>query len=237
MKRLLFQTGGPWHPVDAQAALIRSWLPDDWKLETAFANDALDQLDDADLYIAGGMLWPELDKPLPEIAWQLAGLAPHPYVRPGEAQRAKFRRYVASGRPTLAFHGGVLCYEDWPEYGQLLGFRWHWGYTGHSKYEKFKVGVATDAHPVVAGVRDFEVADELYFNVVLPPLLPVQVHAKAHFAEWVDFPMVLTAEGDAGRIAGAGRTAYLANGHSLESFEPPAIRQLWLNTLHWLLRA
>ena len=44
MKRLLFQTGGPWHPVDAQAALVRSWLPGDWKLETAFGNDALDRL-------------------------------------------------------------------------------------------------------------------------------------------------------------------------------------------------
>ncbi len=86
MKRILFQTGGPWHPVDAQAALVRSWLPGDWRLETAFGNAALDGLADADL-------------------------------------------------------------------------------------------------------------------------------------------------------RGAGRTASLANGHALESMEPPAIRQLWLNTLHWLLRA
>lgn len=237
MKRIIFQTGGPWHPVEAQAALIRKWLLDGWELETASGNDALDRLDDADLYVAGGMFWPELDRPQPPEAWAQAGEPPQPYVRPSEKQRAAFRAYVASGRPVLAFHGGILCYEDWPEYGQLLGFRWHWGYTGHSVYARYPIRVAADSHPVVAGVTDFEVHDELYFNVVLPPLMPTQVHAKAHYGEWVDFPMVLTAEGEAGRVAGAGRTAYLANGHSMQSLEPPQIRRLWLNTLEWLLEA
>jgi len=235
MKRIVFQTGGPWHPVAQQAERVRSWLPADWHLETAFANDALDRLADADLFVAGGMLWPELDHPLPDAAWTQAGISPHGYTRPTEAQKEAFRRYVGSGRPLLAFHGGVLCYEDWAEYGRLLGFRWDWGYTGHSTYAAYKVQVDTDRHPVVAGVGDFTVTDELYFNVLLPPEMDATVLARAQFAEWVNFPMVTIAEGPAGRCPGAGRTAYLANGHSMESLEPPAIRQLWLNTLGWLL--
>jgi len=235
MKRLLFQTGGPWHPLLQQVDVIRRWLPPDWKLETAFAAEALDRLDEADLFIAAGMVWPKLDEPMPPTAWKPAGIAAHPYTRPTERQKDNFRRYIASGRPVLVFHGGILCFEDWPEYGRLLGFRWDWGYTGHSKYAEWPVHVSTDAHPVVAGVNDFSIHDELYFNVVIPPEADVQVHAKATFGEWVEFPMVLTIDGATGRVPGAGRSVYLANGHAMQSLEPPAIRRLWLNALTWLL--
>lgn len=235
MKRLLFQTGGPWHPVVQQAELVRSWLPADWQLETAPAGEALERLTNADLFIAAGMVWPAMDEPMPPEAWTQAGIAPHAYIRPSNAQKDAFRSYVASGRPILVLHGGILCFEDWAEYGKLLGFRWDWGYTGHSKYGEWPVRVMSDAHPAVAGVQDFRVHDELYFNVLIPPEADVRVHAKAQFADWVEFPMVMTIDGAAGRIAGAGRTAYLANGHTMQSMQPPAIRQLWLNTLRWLL--
>lgn len=237
MKRILFQTGGPWHPVREQAELIQSWLPAEWRIETAFGAEVFDRLDDADLYVAAAIHGPELEDspPLPARAWSLAGRAAHGYTRPTEMQKDAFRRYVAAGRPLLAFHGGIVAYGDWPEYGRLLGFRWLRGYTGHPPYAERKVQVRTDTHPVVAHVHDFAIHDELYFNVLLPPEMPVGIHAKAHFSEWVDFPMVMTAEGPAGRCPGAGRTAFLANGHDLCSMEPPAIRQLWINTLGWLL--
>ena len=79
--------------------------------------------------------------------------------------------------------------------------------------------------------------DEFYYNVLVPPEAEVIVHAHVFFADWVNFPMVVTMEGPAGRCAGAGRTAFLANGHSMQSMEPPAIRQLWRNALGWLLGA
>lgn len=47
------------------------------------------------------------------------------------------------------------------------------------------------------------------------------------------FPMVITGTG--GRITGAGKTAYLANGHSMKTFECGALRPLWINALKWLL--
>lgn len=234
MKRILFQTGGPWHPLETQAALVQTWLPRDWRIDTAFGTDALDQLDDADLYVAAAIHGPELEDPLPAEAWTLAGIAAHPYVRPTDKQKENFRRFVAAGRPVLAFHGGIVSFADWPEYGRLLGFRWLRGYTGHPPFAEFSVHVETDSHPVVAGVRDFTIHDERYFNVLIPPEMPVRIHAKAHFSQWVDFPMVMTAEGPDGRCTGAGRTAFLANGHAMQSMEPPAIRQIWLNTLHWL---
>ena len=52
MKTIVFQTGGPFHPVEAQVNLIQSWLPSDWKIKPAFGTEAFEQLADADLYVA-----------------------------------------------------------------------------------------------------------------------------------------------------------------------------------------
>jgi hypothetical protein len=57
MKKIVFQTGGPFHPVEAQANLIQSWLPSNWKIKPAFGSEAFEQLTDADLYVAGGLHW------------------------------------------------------------------------------------------------------------------------------------------------------------------------------------
>jgi hypothetical protein len=64
-----------------------------------------------------------------------------------------------------------------------------------------------------------------------------EMHAYAEFgpeqSRPAKFPMVITGTG--GRIAGAGKTAYLANGHSMKTFECEALRPLWINALKWLL--
>ena len=36
-------------------------------------------------------------------------------------------------------------------------------------------------------------------------------------------------------VEGAGKVVYLANGHDLRAFECPALRQLWLNAVRWLM--
>ena len=45
--------------------------------------------------------------------------------------------------------------------------------------------------------------------------------------------MIITAEG--GRVEGAGRTVYLANGHDLRAFACPALPRLWQNAVRWSL--
>ena len=115
MTTILFQTGGPFHPVEAQAKLIRSWLPDDWKITTAFGTDVFEQLDNADAYVAGGLHWTGLKDlstligtdPEPPI-WESAQVEKHPYVPPTEVQKGAFRKYVQSGQPILSFHSGIF---------------------------------------------------------------------------------------------------------------------------------
>lgn len=233
MPNILFQTGGPYHPVGQQADLIRTWLPAGWTLETAHGADVFDRLDAADVFVAAGLHWTGLGADGKSHVWT-DGVAPHGYVALTEKQKAAFRAYVSSGRAILGFHGGVASYDDWPEYGNLLGFRWQWGITGHTPVKDWTV-LIEGAHPSVAGVETFTLNDEIYYGIQVAPQMDTGIHAAARPYEGIRVPMVLTANG--GRSVGAGRTAYLANGHSMKSFECPALRPLWLNTLHWLVGA
>jgi type 1 glutamine amidotransferase len=243
MIKVLFQTGGPFHPVEAQARLIQTWLTDDWKIEPVFGADVFDRLEDVDIYVAAGLHWTGLhdlsnligSAPEPPI-WESAQVKKHPYVPPTEKQKIAFRKYVQSGRPILSFHSGILSYDDWPEYGQLLGYRWEQGITEHTLYADWKV-TTRSTHPIMRGVPDYELTDELYYNVQVEAGMNAQMHAYAEFGpentKPAKFPMVITGSG--GRIAGAGKTAYLANGHSMKTFECAALRPLWVNTLEWLV--
>jgi hypothetical protein len=76
------------------------------------------------------------------------------------------------------------------------------------------------------------VTARVYYNVLVTPgLLPV-VHARATWQERT-VPMIMTAEG--GRVPGAGRTVYLANGHDTRAFTCDALQRLWRNSVRWLL--
>ena len=219
MPRIVFHVGGPdFHPVADQARAIALWLGSEYQCELHDGVDAFDHLDGCDLLVLMGLHW--------------TGMAPLSY-RPMETlHRAALERYVASGRPLVAHHGAVASYDDWPRFGQLVGVAWVWGTTSHSPIGTHTVRVRQTNHPVISGVGDFDIVDELYYDLRIANDLTMQVHAEA---EWNGraHPMVITAEG--GRVRGAGKMVYLANGHDLRAFEAPAMRMFWVNAVRWVL--
>ena len=133
---------------------------------------AFEMLDGCDLFVAMGLHWTGMN-----AEW--AGkMAYHP-LEP--AHQAAFEAYVASGRPIIAHHGGIASYDDWPRYGELLGFTWVWGVTTHSPLGDHKVDVLRTGHPIVAGLEDYTLFDELYYDVQVTQGLATAVHAVA---EW-----------------------------------------------------
>ena len=218
-RRIVFHVGGPaFHPTDLQANQIRRWLGPDYHCTIHEGASAFDHLNDADLLVLMGLYW---------TASHIA------YVPPADGQKQALERYVASGRPLLAHHGAIASYDDWPRFGHLTGFSWIWGKTNHSPLGTYTINVPRSDHPVTRDVSDFQIFDELYYDIQITPGLNLTVHASARF-NGRDFPMILTAVG--GRTPGAGKTAYLANGHDLRAFEAAAIRQIWLNTIEWLVQ-
>jgi type 1 glutamine amidotransferase len=223
---IVFHLGGPpAHPVAEQAYRVSQWLGTGYTYGFRESRAAFEDLDGCDLLVLMGTYWTQS----PGAEW--AGRPPYEPLE--DHHMRAFEAYVVSGRPLLVHHGAILSYDDRPRFGELRGFTWEQGHTAHPPFATFTVNVLPTGHPVVAGVDSYAIDDELYYNVRVTPGLDVLVHATA---EWggAAHPMVMTAEG--GRTPGAGRLAYLANGHDMRAFAAPALRRLWVNTVHWLLR-
>lgn len=220
LKRLIFHVGGPeFHPVGEQAPLIVGCLGERYHCILCEGLAAFDALKECDLLVLMGLHWTGMKR---------NGLTYHPMQ---DRHKRAFEQYVASGRPLLAHHGAIASYDDWPRFGELIGFTWVWGRTTHSPVGAYTINVLPTGHPVIDGVRDYTLADELYYNVRLTPGAEPAVHAQVLW-EGAQRPMVSTLEG--GRTRGAGKVVYLANGHNMRAFECPAIARLWQNSVRWL---
>lgn len=217
--RILFHIGGPsFHPVDRQSRAIESWIGRDFECEFHDGLAAFERLDSADLLVLMGLHWTggESYQPMQDL------------------HKRAFEHYIASGRPLIAHHGAIASYDDWPRFGELIGFTWIWGKTSHSPIGDYTVRVHPTDHPIIAGMREYALHDELYYDIAITPGLEVTNHASADF-DGKRLPMIMTARGD--RTPGAGKVAYLANGHDMKAFECPAMKQLWINAIHWSLDA
>ncbi len=235
MKRIVFLVGGAYHPTEEQASTVIDWLGDDHEYQMYDGVAAFEALDTADLFVPMGMHWQGMTHPM------IGGMS----YRPLQAShQAAFERYVASGRPLLVHHAAIFSYDDWPRFGELIGFQWKWDATSYAPPTRYTVKVKPTGHPVVEGVDDYELVDELYVDVQITPGLNPVSHAETYIRDDRQvrangrstaraLPMVCTAEG--GRVEGAGRLVYLVNGHDMRAFEPPSIRQLWINAVRWLL--
>ena len=179
--------------MEQQARQIVGWLGDDYDCRIIDGRQAFAALDDCQLLVVMGLHWSGMGA---DWAGNLAyePLLPH--------HQAAFEAYIASGRPVLAHHGAIASYDDWPRFGELLGFTWVWGVTTHSPVGDHAVQVLPTGHPVVAGVGDYTLHDELYYDMRITPDLRPTAHAEATW-DGRRLPMVLTAEGGAWRAPGA----------------------------------
>src|SRR4051794_83201 len=111
--RIVFHTGGPtFHPVDLQAREIASWLGGAREVRCEFQDGlpAFEHLDDCDVLIVMGLHGSGMTSDL------FAGLCYHPLQ---QRHKDALERYVGSGRPIIAHHGGVASYDDWPRFGEI----------------------------------------------------------------------------------------------------------------------
>jgi type 1 glutamine amidotransferase len=214
--------GCPVHPARQQIDLLEDWLPD-WHFDRVAGAGVFDRLADADLLIVAGLHWTGW----PDITWG----EPGPYAKTDAAQRQNFRDFVASGRPIAVIHGGMASFDDWIEFGQLLGFTWNWDVTDHSRVGDWQIQPVADS-PLIDCSEPFSITDELYGHVQITPGMRVQNHLEADL-DGLTMPLLLSAEG--GRSDGAGRTAWFGLGHDIRAWEQPRFRPILENMLNWLL--
>lgn len=143
-----------------------------------------------------------------------------------EAGRQNLLAFLSARKGLLALHAATLCFDDWPEYREILGAWWAWGRSGHAPLGNHAMHVRTGAHPITRGIHDFIVHDELYTDPCLQdsvfPLIEAEWEGARHPILWV-------------RGYGSARVCYNALGHGPEAFEHPVNRAVLRRCAHWLL--
>ena len=142
-----------------------------------------------------------------------------------EPARTGLLEHVRSGGGLLAMHGASICFDDWPEWRELLGGVWRWEGSSHPPLDgAVRVTVATDRHPIVAGLDDFDVVDEVYGFLDRTDDV-VGLMYSPHGG--TDHPLLWA------RTVGAGRVVYDALGHHVPSYAVPEHRRIVQRAARW----
>lgn len=151
-----------------------------------------------------------------------------------EAGRNVLRQHVQSGKPLLALHAATISFDNWPEWGEILGGRWVWGESGHPPFGAVDVQFARNvASPLTAGLPDFQCNDEVYGGLWISPEVTPLARARALTAAdgkpgpWM--PVLWTHEWQGGRVV------YDALGHDAASLGHPVHQRLITRAALWAL--
>jgi hypothetical protein len=126
-------------------------------------------------------------------------------------------QFVRGGKGLVGIHG-----TGWWIGGRavdLIGGHANW----HPPGLKFTVNVTDAQHPVMQGISDFEVEDEIYISAYDPylhVLASAEWHGRPHPMAWV-------------KSYGNGRVFYTTLGHGPGTFGQPTMQQLLAQGVKW----
>jgi type 1 glutamine amidotransferase len=231
MPHNLILTGGIGHPFDDAAPALRDLLA-----PTGIVSDITTDIEAGIAALSGGRY--QL-LTVYALRWRMEGsekYAPHRAAWAfslSAAARRSLAGYVEAGGGLLGIHTASICFDDWPQWQDLLGAAWRWGRSFHLPLGPVEVRRTGVEHVITAGVSDFRlVRDEVYSDLAMSPdvepLLVASV-APERDAEAKPWPVLWA------RRVGAGRVVYDALGHDRQSLEQPDHRRLIANAARWAL--
>lgn len=146
---------------------------------------------------------------------------------PSEGAKAGLLDYVKNGGSVVALHFASSAFQDWKEYGDLLGRYWKKGVGGHGPYGSFEVRIDDDEkHPITRGMKSFTIEDELYAKLSGEEDIEILASADSDWSGKVE-PIVFVKQ------YGEGRIVHNVLGHSLDSKQNPSYQRLLLNGVEW----
>lgn len=145
---------------------------------------------------------------------------------PSAEGKAGLLNYVKSGKGLVALHFACSSFQDWTDYGDMLGRVWKKGVGGHGPRGKFTVNIKDPDHAITRGLKDFEADDELYAK--LTGDAPIEVIASAH-SDWSKKvePIVFLKQ------YGQGRVVHNVLGHDVQARENPSFQKLLVRGVEW----
>ena len=152
------------------------------------------------------------------LRWSMGAEAYAPYRQefafsPSAGARAEMRAHLGRGGGLLALHTSVISFDDWPEWGGLLGGQWVWGRSTHPPVQPLEIEVAAGTGPLPVEPGRFEVVDELYHGLELAADADVLAWGRAGDLR---APVVWV------RREGPGRVCTDVLGHDRRSYASPS---------------
>lgn len=165
------------------------------------------------------------------LRWRMKGVERYADVREewalslSEDARRGMLAHLDAGRPLLALHAAPICFDDWAEWGRVIGAAWDWDRSGHPALGEAAIAVH-DHHPIVAGLADFMITDEVYGSLDRQPdldaLLSSPHGGQVHPLLW------------ARTLAGGARVVTDLLGHDTRSYDHPTHQQILQRIGLWL---
>ncbi len=147
-----------------------------------------------------------------------------------EPTKQAISSFVAGGGGLVGCHTASICFDDWPEWQQILGGSWNWTTSSHPPVGPVSADVASDAatqHPVLRDVGALHLHDEVYGALDLEPGIEVLMTARRHVDDEAQ-PVVWAWS------YGAGRVVYDGFGHDAASVRDPDHARLLRNAVRWV---
>ena len=145
---------------------------------------------------------------------------------PSEQAKAGLLKYVQNGGSLVALHFACSSFQDWEEYGVLLGRVWKKGVGGHGPYGEFAVNIKDTEHPITKGMDDFKTEDELYAKLDGDEEIEVLASAYSDWSMKVE-PIVFV------KRYGQGRVVQNVLGHALDSKQNASYQKLLCRGVEW----
>ncbi|MFI7692348.1 ThuA domain-containing protein [Nonomuraea sp. NPDC049655] len=218
MARNLILSGGLFHDFAATSAALADVLGE-VGVESEITEDiagALSEPPEVQLITVNALRWQMGQDRFADLRgeWRFA--------LPAQA-RTTLLDHLDRGGGLLCVHTAAVCFDDWQSWPRVLGGSWNWPKSHHPPLGWTGVRVHGAAHPIVAGLRDFDLVDEVYSDLdVLPDVRPL---ASAHGQ-----PLVWA------RPVRRGRVVYDALGHDTRSYDNEIHRALLQRAASWLLK-
>ena len=139
--------------------------------------------------------------------------------------RSIIENFVRQGGGLFGLHTACLCFDDWPQWRDILGGAWVWGQSSHPPYGKVSVSPAGLRHLLTRELPAFQLMDEVYGGLDLSPGTMPLLTANAD--DGVEQPVLWVRE------YGQGRVAFDALGHDSNSLLQPVHARLVQRCAAW----
>jgi type 1 glutamine amidotransferase len=140
--------------------------------------------------------------------------------------QAAIAAFAAAGGAVIGLHNGLASFDAEGEYFRTVrgSFQYH-----PKEHPRFSVRSLAGDHPLLAGFREFELTDEMYF-VRVDAARTTRLLELAH-------PDYGTSCAAWAHTVGSGRVFCFTPGHTAEVLNNPGYRQFLEQGMRWALRA